>query len=67
MSDERYKVELFDPRPKSSRGGQHAGLPHMGVKITDTATGNFAMSIDQRSQHKNKIKAMEALQWMELH
>lgn len=63
-SEDRYKAELYDPQ--ENKGGQHCGTVSTGVKITDLLTGNIAICITEHSQHKNKRKALEALEWMGL-
>lgn len=61
--EDRYQVESLC---RDKRGGQQVtwSMPS-GVKVTDLITGNIAICKTSRSQHKNRTKAIEALQWME--
>ena len=43
------------------RGGQHVAMRCSGVRITHKPTGISVLSMDERSQHANKQKAMEML------
>lgn len=46
-----------------SKGGQHVGLTSSGVLIMHKSTGLGVVSTNERSQHKNKEKALEVLEW----
>jgi protein subunit release factor A len=53
---EELKLELWPPRQK---GGQHVGGGPNGVKVTHLPTGIEATVDCARSQHINKLLAME--------
>jgi protein subunit release factor A len=55
---EHLKVEVWPPR---ERGGQHVGITSSGVKITHLPTDTVAISMLSRSQHKNKMVAMDMI------
>ena len=64
MSDD-YKTELIylGTGTTQSPGGQHAGSPPSAVRITHVPTGIMAQCGEHRSQHKNRITAMEMVHW----
>lgn len=43
-------------------GGQHQNTTDSGVRITHLPTGVCALSTDERSQHRNRQKALERLE-----
>ena len=57
---EDLKIEV-DPRQKYQHGGQHVGKPDVGIMITHMPSGYGVMYGDEKSQHRNKAKALEAL------
>jgi len=46
-----------------SKGGQRVGLTSSGVLIMHKPSGLGVVSMNERSQHKNKEKALEVLEW----
>lgn len=60
MKESDLKIESVSPYPK---GGQQAGLPPMGVKVTHIPTGLEAYSIYHRSQYRNKKIAMAMIEY----
>jgi protein subunit release factor A len=53
------KIEIWPPR---QTGGQIVGPGPQGVKITHLPSGLEAVSISERSQHRNKAIAMAMIE-----
>ena len=53
-----FKVETFR---SGGPGGQHQNTTDSGVRITHLGTGLVAVSTDERSQHRNRQRALDRL------
>ncbi len=58
INSEDITIETW---PQRSVGGQQVGLSNSGVKITHKDTGITVTVCMERSQHKNKMIALDAL------
>jgi peptide chain release factor 1 len=61
INPEDLKVETFQIQPRS---GMVVGTIGSGVHITHLPTGFGVSSMKERSQHKNKEKALERLEFL---
>lgn len=48
--------------PPYKTGGQHVGLTHSGVLIVHISTGLGVVSVTERSQYRNKERALTMLE-----
>lgn len=62
--DEMLVEALYTATGTTQRpGGQHAGSPHMFIRVTHVPTGLSAQCGEMRSQHKNKEVATLMVQY----
>jgi len=59
LTPQDLKIETFR---SGGPGGQHQNTTDSGVRVTHLATGLSAISTEERSQHRNRKRALERLE-----
>lgn len=62
MSEIDPKDLYLENYPPRAKGGQHVGSIPVGIKITHIPTGISVVYDEERSQYKNKARALEILE-----
>lgn len=56
---EHLNIEIYPPR--ENKGGQHVGYTSSGVKVTHLPSGIIAIVTNGRSQHINRMVALDMI------
>lgn len=61
LKPEDLEISTY-PLYKPNAGGQHVGLTSSGIFIVHKPTGLGVVSVNERSQHRNKERALVMLE-----
>lgn len=59
LKPEDLEINIYPPYKV---GGQHVGLTHSGVLVVHVPTGLGVVSVSERSQYRNKERALVMLE-----
>lgn len=60
LKAEDLEISTYPPYPNAA--GQHVGVTRSGILIVHKPTGIGVVSVSERSQHRNKEKALVMLE-----
>lgn len=63
LKPQDLEISTYPPH-KTKTGGQHVGLTHSGVLVVHVPTGLGVVSVSERSQYRNRERAMIMLEFL---